>query len=358
MRAAVPRPGAAQGQWDHLDLFGLSLSTPGPATLGEGHTPLVPAPRLGRSLGVPDLWLKREELNPTGSHKARSLALQCAALRESGRTGVLSSSGNAAVAAAAYAGANQVQVVVLVSPRTPSIKLRALAAFSGPLLVSSTPVALLRRAVAVFGCEDLRPSVHPLAPVAYRGIAAELERALAPERRPDAVFCCASSGATVIGLADGFAACRPGGGPAIHVVQVGGSGDLVRPWAPPRPAGRPGAIGGLGAGRSRRAGAVRRAVTASSGRGWAVDPSELESTRELASSFGVATSWEGVGVLAAIRAAAPLLTGQRVVALLTGDAGQLDLEPDPDPTRFPRLTGVETEAAFDARLRACGIAPR
>src|SRR5512145_1366966 len=42
-------------------------------TLGEGGTPLLHAPRLGARLGMPDVWVKEEAGNPTGSFKARGL---------------------------------------------------------------------------------------------------------------------------------------------------------------------------------------------------------------------------------------------------------------------------------------------
>jgi len=330
------------GQWDHRALFGPSLAGLAPVSLGEGHTPVVAAPRLGAALGVPDLWLKREDVSPTGSHKARALSLQSAGLRRSGRAGALSSSGNAAIAAAAYARAADVPVLVLVSPRTPGVKLRALAAFPGTLLVTPTPIALLRRAVQVFGCEDLRPSVHPLAPIAYRGIAAELVAALGPERPPDAVFVYQSSGATAVGIAQGFAAGAVPA-PALHVVTA-------------EPAAR--GVGELGVGRSRRSGEVRRAVFASGGRAWQVDRARMGEVQDLAAGFGVGTSWEGVAVLTAIGCAAPDLAGRRVVALLTGELAQLDRAPAPDPARIDGLTWVETEAELDAQLGQMGLSPR
>jgi len=37
-------------------------------TLGEGNTPLLPAPRLSERFGA-ELWLKWEGANPTGSFK-------------------------------------------------------------------------------------------------------------------------------------------------------------------------------------------------------------------------------------------------------------------------------------------------
>jgi threonine synthase len=44
-------------------------------TLGEGFTPLVVAPRLGARIGVPNLHLKLEGLNPTGSFKDRGMVV-------------------------------------------------------------------------------------------------------------------------------------------------------------------------------------------------------------------------------------------------------------------------------------------
>ncbi len=73
-------------------------------TLGEGFTPLVPAPRLGARLGLPKLLLKEEGGNPTGSFKARGLAMAVSMAKALGATDVcLPSAGNAGSALAAYA---------------------------------------------------------------------------------------------------------------------------------------------------------------------------------------------------------------------------------------------------------------
>lgn len=73
-------------------------------TLGEGWTPLLLARRLGEVLGLPHLFIKEEGLNPTGSFKARGMAVAVARAAELGAPGfVLPSAGNAGVALAAYA---------------------------------------------------------------------------------------------------------------------------------------------------------------------------------------------------------------------------------------------------------------
>src|SRR5579862_7983232 len=45
-----------------------------PVSLGEGWTPLMHAPRLGRAIGLDRLFIKDESLNPTNSFKARGLS--------------------------------------------------------------------------------------------------------------------------------------------------------------------------------------------------------------------------------------------------------------------------------------------
>jgi threonine synthase len=77
-----------------------------PLTLGEGWTPLLHATRLGRELGLDNLFVKDESLNPTNSFKARGLA--AAVTRASllgAKTLSIPSAGNAANAMAAYAAA-------------------------------------------------------------------------------------------------------------------------------------------------------------------------------------------------------------------------------------------------------------
>jgi threonine synthase len=82
--------------------------------LGEGDTPLLPQPRLGRQFGVPHLTTKAEGLNPTGSFKARGMAAAVSRAMELGATSFIApSAGNAAGALSAYGAAVDAEVTVL-----------------------------------------------------------------------------------------------------------------------------------------------------------------------------------------------------------------------------------------------------
>ncbi|HVB14874.1 MAG TPA: PLP-dependent lyase/thiolase [Candidatus Dormibacteraeota bacterium] len=345
------------GQWVHAQLFEISLPTGSRLSLGEGGTPLEPAAELGADLGIPKLQLKREDLNPTGSHKARCLSLLCSDLAASGRRqAVISSSGNAAVAAAAYASLGGIRVLSLVSPKTPRVKLERLRSYPQLTVLSNRPVALLHHAVASWGLSDLRGSVNPLAPNAYRGIAAELMGA----KPLAAVFLFSSSGASALGLAQGFdrllapAQDRP----QLHLVEGSPGGEMTRPWYPgSRPeAGSWSPLGELRSRRSRLAPAVRRAVRATGGRGWRVEDAELAEVRQLAERRGLRTSWEGLATLAAMRqaaAGADLSREGSWVAVLTGDQAQLDLEPW--RADDPLLPTANSEAELDRLLQAAAF---
>ncbi|MDP9205709.1 MAG: threonine synthase [Gemmatimonadota bacterium] len=72
-------------------------------TLGEGWTPLLPARRLGASLGVSHLLIKDESQNPTHSFKARGMSVAVSMAKELGAKKLAApSAGNAAGALAAY----------------------------------------------------------------------------------------------------------------------------------------------------------------------------------------------------------------------------------------------------------------
>ena len=75
-----------------------------PITLGEGMTPLIHAGRLGERIGLAQLYIKDEGLNPTASFKARGLSAAVTMAKALGATTIaLPTAGNAGGAAAAYA---------------------------------------------------------------------------------------------------------------------------------------------------------------------------------------------------------------------------------------------------------------
>lgn len=91
-----------------------------PVSLGEGWTPLLSVPELGRRYGIPHLYLKDESQNPTGSFKARGMSMAVSMARYLGaRELVVPSAGNAAGALSAYAARAGLRAHVFMPVDTP-----------------------------------------------------------------------------------------------------------------------------------------------------------------------------------------------------------------------------------------------
>src|SRR5208283_3362048 len=89
---------AQDSRWSGLWRYRQVLPDAEPVTLGEGWTPMLASRRF------PNVWLKEEGANPTGTFKARGLALAVTMARHYGLKKLAApSAGNAAGALAAYA---------------------------------------------------------------------------------------------------------------------------------------------------------------------------------------------------------------------------------------------------------------
>jgi threonine synthase len=84
------------------------------ATLGEGETPLIEAPKVSERVGA-RLYLKFEGLNPTASFKDRGMTVALSrALAAGSRACVCASTGNTAASASAYAARAGIRCFVVV----------------------------------------------------------------------------------------------------------------------------------------------------------------------------------------------------------------------------------------------------
>jgi threonine synthase len=93
--------------------------------LGEGDTPLLHLPHLGTRLGLSQLYVKDESLNPTGSFKARGLATAVSKAKELGITKVIiPTAGNAGGAMAAYAARGGLEAYIFMPKDTPEANIK------------------------------------------------------------------------------------------------------------------------------------------------------------------------------------------------------------------------------------------
>jgi threonine synthase len=112
------------GMWKYRELLPLAESNE-PVSLGEAASPLLACPRLGKELGLEQMFIKDESILPTGSFKSRGMTVAISMAKELGVTKVaLPTAGNAGGAAAAYAARAGIECHVFMPRDTPVINRR------------------------------------------------------------------------------------------------------------------------------------------------------------------------------------------------------------------------------------------
>ncbi|MDG2013562.1 MAG: threonine synthase [Pirellulaceae bacterium] len=95
-----------------------------PVSLGEGNSPLLPCPRLGKQMGLENLYIKDESQLPTGSFKSRGLSMAVTMAKHFGVEKLaIPTAGNAGGATAAYAARAGMQAYVLMPADTPIVNM-------------------------------------------------------------------------------------------------------------------------------------------------------------------------------------------------------------------------------------------
>lgn len=135
-------------------------------SLGEGLTPLLPAVKLGATIGVPGLLVKNEGCNPTWSHKDRfSTVAITAAVRSGAAVVATSSTGNAGASLAAYAARAGLPCIVatLAGSAGPMLtQIRKCGARVVPFERKTDRWAFLAAGVERFGWFATSPYRHPV----------------------------------------------------------------------------------------------------------------------------------------------------------------------------------------------------
>jgi threonine synthase len=205
--------------------------------LGEGSTPLLAAPRLGEAFGIPRLSVKAESLNPTGTFKARGMAVAVSRAAELGATGfVAPSAGNAAGALAAYGAAAGLPVTVVLPADVPEPnRVEALACGATVEQIDGLIDACGRRASEIAtatGAFDLSTMKEPNRVEGKKTMGFELVEDL-DWRLPDAIVYPTGGGTGLVGMWKGFDELEALGligreRPRMIAVQAEGCAPFVR----------------------------------------------------------------------------------------------------------------------------------
>ena len=264
--------------------------------LGEGATPLQPAPRLGANVTV-----KRESLNPTGSFKARGMAVAVSRAVELGATHLVApSAGNAGGALAAYAAAAGVRATVIMPADAPEPnRVEVLAAGSELILLDGliSDCGRLARLIAdETGAFDLSTLKEPYRVEGKKTMGFEIVEQLG-WKMPEAVVYPTGGGTGVVGIWKAFAELEELGlvgpdRPRIYCVQAEGCAPILRAFKEGSRFAAPWENAATAAGGLRVPSAVGDflildAIRASGGAAIAVAEAEMAETRTRLAGLGL-----------------------------------------------------------------------
>ena len=123
-----------KGLWRYFEVLPL-YDPAGIVSLGEGGTPLIKSRALASMLGLKHLYIKDERQGPTGSFKDRQATVAISALKEIGVDSVVvASTGNVAIAYAAYGARAGIKLWSFFPSLTPSEKMREAALYGAEVI--------------------------------------------------------------------------------------------------------------------------------------------------------------------------------------------------------------------------------
>jgi threonine synthase len=203
-----------------------------PVTLGEGWTPMLKSHRYG------GLHLKEEGANPTGTFKARGLALAVSMARHYGlRKLAVPSAGNAAGALAAYAAAAGIQAHIFMPRDVPFANYVEAVAYGAHVTLVDGLISDCARIVAERkaqeGWFDISTLKEPFRVEGKKTMGYELVEQLG-WRYPDAIFYPTGGGVGLIGMWKAFDELEelgwvaPGKRPRMIAVQAAGCAPVAR----------------------------------------------------------------------------------------------------------------------------------
>ena len=320
--------------WRYREL----LPAPGGAevvSLGEGFTPLLPAHRLGSSVGLPGLWVKDDGLNPTGTFKARGASCGISMARALGVREVgLPTAGNAGAAWACYGAAAGLRVHVAMPSDAPLANRVECRLYGADLALVEGTIAdaarLVEQGVRERGWFDVSTLREPFRIEGKKTLGFEIAEQL-EWQPPDAIVYPAGGGVGIIGIWRAMQQLAELGWidrvPRLVVTQAEGCAPIVTAFDQGREEsqlweGAETIAAGLRVPKALGDFLVLKAVRETGGTAVAVSDEEiLDAMRALARDAGILAAPEGAATLAAarrLRERGDLGADDRVVLINTG----------------------------------------
>ncbi|MBU4361030.1 pyridoxal-phosphate dependent enzyme, partial [Patescibacteria group bacterium] len=146
----------------------------------------------------PNVYFKREDENPTGSLKNRSLAYQVSLAKQNGKKElVISTSGNAGISAAAYCRKAGIKLYIFISPETEKAKIAEMQKYNPVIIKSKKAIRLANYLSAKYKIKNLRPSADDDSIEGFKSVVFEIFEELG---EIGALFTFVTSGSSFAGM--------------------------------------------------------------------------------------------------------------------------------------------------------------
>ena len=208
-------------------------------SLGEAVTPLIALPRLAARLGGGELLVKDEGRLPTGSFKARGLALAVSMAKALGIAHMaMPTNGNAGAALAAYASRVGIRTTIFCPQDTPEVNVSEIALQGAAVYRVNGLIddcgKLVAEGKSKAGWFDVSTLKEPYRIEGKKTMGLELAEQLGWEL-PDVIFYPTGGGTGLIGMWKAFAELEAIGfigakRPRMVAVQAEGCAPIVRAW--------------------------------------------------------------------------------------------------------------------------------
>ena len=226
-------------RWSGMWRYAPVLPAVEPVTLGEGWTPMLQSRR------NPSVWLKEEGANPTGTFKARGLAMAVTMARHYGIKKLAApSAGNAGGALAAYAAAAGIEAHIFMPKDVPLANQVECRAYGAHLTLVDGLISDCGRIVAerkqAEGWFDISTLKEPFRVEGKKTMGYELVEQLGWQY-PDAVFYPTGGGVGLIGMWKAFEELDQlgwgsGRRPKMIAIQADGCAPVARAFEQGEPA--------------------------------------------------------------------------------------------------------------------------
>lgn len=324
-----------KGIWRYANFYDEFIKPENRLSLRDRSAREIEIKSINKLLNINHLYFKREDEKPTGSIKDRSLTYQVSLAKQNRKKElVISTSGNAGIAAAAYCQKAGIKLYIFISPETEKAKISEMQKYNPIIIESKRAIRFANYLSARKKIKNLRPSANESSVEGFKSIAFEIFESLG---EIDALFTFATSGSSFVGIGRAYEYLYKNKEinklPKLFAVQSGnifsvteefknklnneGDTSMCRLQA-----------GRLGAKNTRRKKEILELIKSSGGSGIYIDDSEVARAKNILEKNNIYTSLEGCASFAGAIRAGKKNKFDKIVCILSGKLRTLTAEID------------------------------